>query len=97
MYTSRCGVRCDLCERREKGICKGCTHMLKPFWGGVCEVKSCVETKKLDHCGQCSDFPCDVLSHMGIEQGFDPQVKITQCQRWLTEEREMEYGDRKKE
>lgn len=87
MYSSRCGVRCDVCERRAKGICKGCTMMQKPFWGGVCEVKSCVEGKKHDHCGQCESFPCTMLSTMGVEQGFDPQIKIAQCRLWCEEER----------
>lgn len=85
MFTSRCGVRCDLCERRGT-LCNGCTNMEKPFWGGVCEVKACVETKGYDHCGQCSAFPCKMLSHMGVEQGFDPQIKITQCRLWHEEE-----------
>ena len=48
MFSSRCGVRCDLCERKEAVHCRGCIHMDKPFWGGVCEVKSCVESKHLE-------------------------------------------------
>lgn len=56
MFTSRCGVRCDVCERKEQVHCKGCTNMVKPFWNGECGVKTCVEEKKLDHCGQCDTF-----------------------------------------
>ena len=57
--------------------------MDKPFWGGKCEVKSCCEEKHLNHCGECSEFPCKMLSTMGVEQGFDPKPKIEQCKRWL--------------
>lgn len=86
MYSSRCGVRCDLCERKETVHCKGCIHMEKPFWGGICKVKQCVEEKGLHHCGQCAQFPCAVLSNMGVEQGFDPSIKIAQCKCWRDEE-----------
>jgi hypothetical protein len=85
MYESRCGVCCNSCERKENGSCKGCLHMDKPFWGGVCKVKSCCEEKGLNFCGKCGEFPCEMLSNMGKEQGFDPTVKIEQCRKWLKE------------
>lgn len=88
MFTSRCGVRCDQCERFGY-LCKGCIHMEKPYWGGICEVKNCVEKKGLDHCGQCDTFPCALLISMGAEQGFDPTKKIAQCKRWNEEELEV--------
>jgi len=56
--------------------------MEKPFWGGECKVKSCCESKGLNFCGECNIFPCDTLSNMGKEQGFDPTVKINQCRIW---------------
>ena len=86
MFESRCGVCCNSCERKERKECKGCLHMDKPFWGGICGVKSCCEGKKLDFCGQCEEFPCEMLSNMGKEQGFDPMVKIEQCKKWLLSE-----------
>lgn len=92
MYSSRCGVRCDLCERKEAVHCKGCIHMEKPFWLGTCEVKQCVEEKGLDHCGQCVQFPCAMLSTMGVEQGFDPSIKIAQCKCWREEENQLTKG-----
>jgi len=59
--------------------------MEKPFWGGDCGVKSCCEGKGLNHCGECSRFPCEMLSTMGVEQGYDPLPKIEQCRRWAGE------------
>jgi hypothetical protein len=50
--------------------------MEKPFWGGECKVKSCCESKTLNHCGECSDFPCEMLSNMGKDQGYDPLPKL---------------------
>ncbi len=82
MFESRCGVRCTQCERKEQVHCTGCLSMAKPFWGGECGVKSCCEDKKLNHCGECPTFPCEMLSTMGVEQGFDPAPKIDQCRKW---------------
>lgn len=82
MVESRCGVRCDLCERKEAVHCKGCAQMDAPFWGGKCGVKSCCEEKGLYHCGECDQFPCQMLADMGKDQGFDPAPKLKQCREW---------------
>ena len=85
MYESRCGVPCNSCERKEQVACRGCLNMDKPFWGGVCEVKKCCEEKKLGHCGLCDVFPCDMLSNMGKDQGFDPAPKLERLRIWKEE------------
>lgn len=82
MIESRCGVCCSKCEHKEEWGCKGCLCMSKPTWG-ECEVKQCVETKGYSFCGECPQFPCDMLSNMGKEYGFDPSIKINQCREWL--------------
>ncbi|RDU24649.1 DUF3795 domain-containing protein [Anaerosacchariphilus polymeriproducens] len=81
-FESRCGVCCKSCERKEAVKCNECLNMELPFWGGKCEVKFCCESKNLNHCGECSTFPCDMLSNMGKDQGFDPLPKIEQCRKW---------------
>ncbi|HAH63873.1 MAG TPA: hypothetical protein DCL73_17445 [Treponema sp.] len=86
MFESRCGVRCSVCSRKTEGNCKGCLVMEKTFWGGECKVRSCCTNRNLDHCGQCPDFPCGMLSNMGKAEGFDPSVKIAQCRAWREEE-----------
>lgn len=85
MFESRCGVCCNSCERKELVNCRGCLNMEKPFWGGECKVKRCCEDKKLNHCGECEIFPCDVLSNMGKDQGYDPTIKIERCRTWALE------------
>ena len=87
MYESRCGVCCNSCERKEAVHCTGCLTMEKPFWGGECQVKSCCQERGLNHCGECEEFPCEVLSSMGVDQGFDPTIKIEQCRKWAEEEK----------
>lgn len=85
MIESRCGVLCNICERKEKVKCSGCTTMKRPFWGGICKVKTCCENKNYMHCGECPTFPCEMLSNMGKDLGFDPLPKIEQCKKWLLE------------
>ena len=82
MFESRCGVCCSQCERKETVNCQGCVAMDKPFWGGECAVKSCCESKALDHCGLCPDFPCTMLADMGKELGYDPKPRLAQLKKW---------------
>jgi len=67
---------------------RGVSIWMAPFWGGVCGVKSCCESKGLDHCGECGGFPCEMLSTMGVEEGFDPAPKLEQCRQWACEKKE---------
>ena len=88
MFQSRCGVCCDSCERKQDVNCRGCINMETPFWGGVCGVKSCCESKGLNHCGECDEFPCEMLSTMGVEEGFNPAPRLEQCRKWAHERKE---------
>jgi hypothetical protein len=65
--------------------CKGCVAIAKPFWGDSCQVKSCCEGKNQEHCGSCSDFPCDLLTQFSYdkEQGDDGK-RIEQCKMWAS-------------
>ena len=83
MVESRCGILCGECEYREKMNCGGCIHIEKPFWGDSCPVKSCCESKGLEHCGNCGDFPCNLLNQFAFDkdQGDDGK-RIEQCKKW---------------
>ena len=80
---SRCGILCSECAYREQMGCKGCVHIQKPFWGEVCPVKACSEEKGQEHCGQCQDFPCDLLHQFAYdEKQGDNGKRIEQCKVW---------------
>jgi len=67
--------------------CKGCLAIDKPFWG-VCDVKLCCESREHDYCGQCLDFPCEVLneySYAGEPDGDDGK-RIETCRKWAVAE-----------
>lgn len=87
MIESRCGLLCSACEYREQMGCQGCVKMEKPFWGEQCPAKSCCESKNMEHCGQCSDFPCQMLTQFSYdkEQGDDGR-RIEQCRCWSKEQ-----------
>ena len=70
MIESRCGIICSECGFKSRIGCAGCINIEHPFWGEICPVKSCVETKELNHCGECEDFPCKLAksyAYVGIK------------------------------
>lgn len=84
MVQSRCGLLCSECAYREQMGCSGCVQMEKPFWADSCPVKSCCETRGQEHCGECTDFACDLLHKFAynMEQS-DNGKRIEQCKMWL--------------
>ena len=83
MVESRCGILCSQCEYLEQ-CGGGCTKMSKPFWGDSCPVKDCCEGRGYEHCGQCSEFPCTLLTQFAydVEQG-DNGKRIQTCRGWV--------------
>ncbi|MFO7698727.1 MAG: DUF3795 domain-containing protein [Anaerolineae bacterium] len=83
MIESRSGILCSACDYRERTNCGGCTLIGKPVWGDECPVKSCCESRGLEHCGLCEAFPCDVLTRFAYdpEQGDDGR-RIEPYRRW---------------
>ena len=85
MYEARCGMCGDESERKEEVHCTGCGTMEKTSWGGDCGVKSCCEARRLNHCGECEEFPCTMEATMGAERGFDPAPRLEHCRKWAGE------------
>lgn len=80
---SRCGLLCGACGYREQMGCAGCVRIEKPFWGDSCPVKACCETKGHGHCGQCENFPCELLKGFAYnENQGDDGKRIEQCKCW---------------
>lgn len=82
MIESRCGICCSGCGYKESVGCTGCVTMEKPFWGD-CPVKVCCESKSLEHCGECADFPCETLHAFAYDKEHgDNGLRIEQCKNW---------------
>lgn len=64
---SYCGLVCSKCTYREKHSCPTCRPAEgKMFWG-TCKPATCCIERKLDHCGQCADFPCAELKDYSLD------------------------------
>lgn len=61
--------RCGVC-------CNSCERKMQVNCTG------CLMMEKPFWGGECSEFPCQMLSTMGVEQGFDPAPKIANCKKW---------------
>lgn len=88
---SRCGILCSRCSWHKEKTCNGCCNIKEPFWGS-CPVKNCCEEKRLEHCGECSDFPCTQLNEFAYaEEEGDCGVRLDQCRAWNAS-KQMRYG-----
>jgi hypothetical protein len=54
----KCGFYCPSCPSFAAGSCSGCMNGNKD---GDCYTRDCVLGKGISFCGQCDDFPCDVI------------------------------------
>lgn len=82
MIESRCGIICSECSFREPYHCPGCVNTEKVFHGD-CAVKICCESKKLEHCGNCENMPCETLKQYSFDKEHgDNGKRIEQCKIW---------------
>ncbi|UCD97105.1 MAG: DUF3795 domain-containing protein [Candidatus Bathyarchaeota archaeon] len=65
-----CGAYCGVCDfytKKKTPHCRGCTSENGyPFWG-ECQLFTCAKKHSVDHCGNCTEFPCGLF----VTQ-FDP-------------------------
>ena len=75
---SACGIACEVCGIREKGLCPsdGCVAGTDPqapdklakfeaAMGHTCAILEHAIEKKVDHCLRCDGFPCDIHYQQG--------------------------------
>ncbi len=66
---SRCGLICHACSFKESHNCKGCIATNgNPFYG-ECAIAICCQDKGYNHCGECSDMPCEELNAYSCGDG----------------------------
>jgi hypothetical protein len=71
-----CGRLCssETCEGKRQGLCEGCVeakgapigcvkseHPSKYKSIEICPIWKCTSGKKLEHCGECKEFPCKIF------------------------------------
>lgn len=69
-----CGLCCAECEFRESMGCGGCIATAGHPFHGECELAQCAVGKKRGFCGECAEFPCELLERFSHdpEHGDDP-------------------------
>ncbi len=55
-----CGVDCAPCPDYRTGTCPGCRQSSWPE-GDACPPVSCCRERRIDCCGACRDFPCEMM------------------------------------
>ena len=78
--TTYCGLHCDGCEYVESCHCGGCIATGgKPFHGH-CDVAECAQKKNVRFCGECADFPCELLTSYSYDaEHGDNGERIQNC------------------
>jgi len=65
---SICGIDCNSCKFKLEQNCQGCKSLKgKVFWG-ECDLYKCNSEKNQEHCGKCSNFPCDMLKEWAASE-----------------------------
>ncbi|MDE7295112.1 MAG: DUF3795 domain-containing protein [Oscillospiraceae bacterium] len=76
-----CGECCEGCEKKKRGICKGCIEAdgYVPEWteSGRCRVHACAREHNARFCGVCREFPCDKITSL-IHWNKDIVAKMTE-------------------
>lgn len=88
--TTYCGLECTGCEWREPCRCGGCVATRGFAFhckDEPCPVAQCAIGRDLTFCGDCHDFPCELLESYSCdpEHGDDPRgARIEHCRhmRW---------------
>lgn len=86
MATSRCGLRCTECEIYQKAECPGCMEAGKTPFQDECQVAICCKEKKLTHCGQCTQIPCEKWKMLSRDERM-MEGREEQLQAWQAAER----------
>lgn len=84
-------------DHTKEYLCKGCRSGSANLYKSCvrCIIRDCAEQKQLEHCGQCSSFPCNMLTafqHDGIAHHVDiltNAVKLNEkgTDIWLKEQK----------
>ena len=79
-----CGLYCGTCDYLQTQ-CEGCMQVQgRPFWTVQMEILTCplydccVNTKHLEHCGLCDEFPCAIFLELR-----DPSLSDAEAEKAL--------------
>lgn len=79
-FDSYCGLECAICEHKISQTCGGCIATKgKPFHGS-CEIAECAQKRNRRFCGECEEFPCEILERYSYDKEHgDNGKRIERC------------------
>ena len=89
-----CGLKCYVCEYREKNNCGGCIGTKGTPFYGKCEIADCVISKGKRFCGECEYFPCELLKKHSFDKNHgDNGERIEHCKMLLALKKNISVGE----
>ena len=80
-----CGVNCAACPDLAGGKCPGCRQTVWPE-GDPCPPVACCRKKGIKVCGQCPQFPCEMMAEF-YEESDGHREALERMRRLRREER----------
>lgn len=79
--TTYCGLNCATCSFRKDFNCGGCIATNGHPFHGECRLAQCAIEKKRDFCGNCGEFPCELLKSYSNDETHGDHPKGARIQR----------------
>lgn len=74
-----CGMNCKVCYKHccHRESCTGCltNDMDKPEHCRKCKIKDCVQSKNLNYCIECLEFPCKQIKY--LEKSYNKRYQAS--------------------
>ena len=84
---SYCGLECFKCESKHNDTCKGCISSEDKMPHSDCEVADCAISRKIKFCGECEEFPCDLLKRYSYaKENGDGGARIEHCRKIIMDQ-----------
>lgn len=77
---SYCGLSCENCNYRSSNNCEGCVATQGNPFHGECEIAECAKKRNKRFCGECENFPCEVITKYSYDKEHgDNGSRIERC------------------
>lgn len=79
-FDTYCGLSYKDCEYKLSMNCGGCIVSKGHPFHGSCEVAECAKQMGRRFCGECGDFPCEILNRYSFDKEHgDNGARIENC------------------
>ena len=79
LIDSYCGMDSSKCGYVKAQLCDGCTAKNGNPTIENCEIVACASTRNKRFCGECEDFPCEILERYAYDKEHGDNGKRIEC------------------